>query len=87
MVTYEEIASSNGADVNEFILELGTSSSFQEKYDFIQNVTNRFQRITTSAYSLPWNLSSTFTLSLMDFHGEFENSLGFGCMVRIEENS
>jgi hypothetical protein len=43
----------------------------------------RVQRVVTRAHSLPWDETSSFTLSLGDFHGDFTTSIGSDTTVRV----
>jgi len=85
LVTYEERAKSNGASISHYVIEAATSPTFENATIIEQPLNHRIQRISSSAHSLPWDSSSTFTLSLGDFHGDYLSSIGHGAtLVRIQ---
>lgn len=84
LVTYEEQAESNGAPISHYIIEAATSPNFENSTTIQKALDHRIQRISSSAHSLPWDSTSTFTLSLGDFHGDYLSSIGNGAtLVRI----
>ena len=84
LVTYEERAESNGAPISHYVIEAATSPTFENATIIEQALDHRIQRISSSAHSLPWDSTSSFTLSLGDFHGDYLSSIGNGAtLVRI----
>ena len=85
LVTYEEQAESNGAPISHYVVEAATTPTFENSTTMEQALDHRIQRITSSAHSLPWDSTSTFTLSMGDFHGDYLPSIGHGAtLVRIQ---
>ena len=85
LVTYEEQAESNGAPISHYVIESATTPTFENSTTTEQAVDHRIQSITSSAHSLPWDSTSTFTLSMGDFHGDYLPSIGHGAtLVRVQ---
>eukprot|EP00985_Skeletonema_marinoi_P002205 scaffold893_cov143-Skeletonema_marinoi.AAC.9 len=84
LVTFEATAEANGASVEEYIVEYSPADpSFSASSRITVQPSHEFQRITTRAHTLPWVDSSSFTLSLGDYHGEFTVSVGSETTVMV----
>ncbi len=72
LVSFEANAESNGAPVEDYIIEYSQADpSFSSGSRITVQPSHEFQRITTRAHTLPWDDDSSFTLSLGDYHGDF----------------
>ena len=71
MVEFEDTAAENGSPVTEYVLEVSESPLFTNQLTVPRPIDHSMQRISVNAYSLPWHVNSTFTLSMRDFRGSF----------------
>ncbi|KAL9181119.1 hypothetical protein ACHAXT_009924 [Thalassiosira profunda] len=78
LVSFEAAAEANGAPVEEFVVETSSDPSFVDSTSATVQPDFKVQRVTTRAHTLPWDVTSTFTLSLGDFHGDFTVPVGDG---------
>ena len=79
LVSFEAAAQANGASVDEYIVESSSSDpSFTQASVITVHPNHKVQRVTTRAHTLPWDDSSSFTLSLGDYHGDFTVPVGQG---------
>ena len=85
LISYEQTAPKNGADIYEFVLEIDTLPSFPKPHVIVQKRKSNIQRIITSAHSLPWNPLSTFTLSLGNFRGNFIKLIDSSTFVQVQK--
>ncbi|KAL7514942.1 hypothetical protein ACHAXN_013076 [Cyclotella atomus] len=83
LVTFEAPSDSNGAPINQFVVESSRDPSFSSNTRIDVQPDYKVQRVTTRAHSLPWDENSSFTLSLGDFHGDFTEAIGSGTTVRV----
>ena len=84
LVSFEATAEANGAPVEDYIVEYSPADpSYSASSIITVQPSHEFQRITTRAHTLPWDDSSSFTLSLGDFHGDFTVPVGSETTVRI----
>ncbi|KAL7554112.1 hypothetical protein ACHAWF_017504 [Thalassiosira exigua] len=84
-VSFEAAAEANGAPVGEYIVESSEDPSFASSSKITVRPDHKVQRITTRAHTPPWDDSSSFTLSLGDFHGDFNVPVGQGTTtVRVQ---
>ncbi|KAL7541113.1 LOW QUALITY PROTEIN: hypothetical protein ACHAXR_012985 [Thalassiosira sp. AJA248-18] len=85
LVSFEAAAEANGAPVEEYVIESSSDPSFSGSSRMTIQPNHKVQRITTRAHTLPWGDSSSFTLSLGDFHGDFTVPVGQGTTtVRVQ---
>ncbi|KAL7473049.1 hypothetical protein ACHAXS_013421 [Conticribra weissflogii] len=84
LLTFPSAATSNGAVINEYVIDLSTEPSFSNSSRIQHIPSNRVQRVITRAHTLPWTPTSTFSLSLGDFHGDFIIPIGYGTTVRVQ---
>jgi len=87
LVKYEETAKNNGAHIDNYIIEIDTTPSFSNASSTIVQMNNRFQKVVVDAHSIPWDPSSTFTLSLGDFHGDFSRSVGTETFISMDSEN
>lgn len=66
--TYAQDADPQGSAITSYVL---TAQSTASTINITLPITNRVQRIVSSAYTLPFALTSTFTLSLGSFYGKY----------------
>ena len=71
IVYFDEDAGDNGSPIMEYLIEWSVSSDFQNAMSKMVPVSNRIQKMYTSAHTPPFSMDSTFTLSLGDFHGDY----------------
>ena len=64
LLTYEQDVNGNGVEVDEFFIEVDSSSSFDNPMKINDKIDGSIQRLIVNAQTIPWNASSTFTLSL-----------------------
>ena len=83
MVGFEAPSDSNGATIDHFVVESSKDPSFSSSTRIEAQPSYEVQRVTTRAHTLPWESSSSFTLSLRDFHGDFTVPIGFDTTVRV----
>ena len=84
LVTFEATAEANGAIVEDYIIEYSAADpTFLSSTTITVQPSHKVQRITTRAHTLPWDDSSSFTLSLGDYHGEFVVPVGSDTTVRV----
>ncbi len=87
VVSYEEFAETNGADITHFNVEVSPTADFQNSQSIEVSVERRIQRVSINAHSPPWSASSTFTISMGDFHGEFVTPLASATTVSVDNGA
>ncbi|KAL3797523.1 hypothetical protein HJC23_009887 [Cyclotella cryptica] len=83
LVTFETPPESNGAVIDYFFIDSSRDPSFSSITRIVAKPDYKVQRITTRAHSIPWDDSSSFTLSLGDFHGDFTIPISGGTTVSV----
>ena len=81
LVSFAASAENNGALVEKYFVETSSNTSFSQSSRIIVQPNHKYQRVTTRAHTIPWDDSSSFTLSLGDFHGDFTVAVGDGSTV------
>lgn len=84
LVSFEAEEESNGAVIEEFVIDSSRDPSFSNSSRTTALPDRKIQRVTTRAHSLPWSDSSSFTLSLGDFHGVYTVPIGHDTTVRVQ---
>eukprot|EP00956_Cyclotella_meneghiniana_P022416 scaffold42451_cov66-Cyclotella_meneghiniana.AAC.3 len=83
VVSFEAPSDSNGAIIDYFVVESSKDPSFSSSTRIEAQPNYEVQRVTTRAHTVPWDSSSSFTLSLGDFHGDFTVPIGSDTTVRV----
>jgi hypothetical protein len=81
LATYTEDASSNGSPIRSYALSIQSSlsalsGSQKLVYSFSVALSNRIQRVTTAAHTLPFLPGSTFSLAIGSFYGVYNSYIG-----------
>lgn len=86
-VVFEETTLSNGNEINHYNIDVSGTEDFKNVKSVSVPVSNKIQRIATNVHTLPWDPSSTFTLSLGHFHGKFVKPMSISTTVNLFNGS
>ncbi|GFH60050.1 hypothetical protein CTEN210_16526 [Chaetoceros tenuissimus] len=86
-VVFEETTLSNGNEISLYNIEVSGNEDFEYVKSVSVPVSNKIQRIATNVHTLPWDPSSTFTLSLGHFDGKFVKSMSSSTTVNLLNGS
>lgn len=85
LLTFETPLNDNGSPINEYSIQVSEALSFETATTIRTPVRSCVQRLSTTAHTLPWDLNSSFTLSLGDYHGDFSNEIIYPSTVMVEK--
>lgn len=86
-VVFEETTVSNGNEIKYYNIEVSGNEDFEYSKSVSVPVSNKIQRIATNVHTLPWDPSSTFTLSLGHFEGKFVKPMSLSTTVNLLNGS
>ena len=85
LLTFESPLYDNGSPINEYLIQISDTPSFDSVTTIKSSFTSCIQRLSTNAHTLPLDLNSSFKLSLGDYHGEFLNDIIYPSTVMVEK--
>ena len=68
----------NGVPVEEHVIESSSDPNVSGSSRITVQLNQKVQRVTTQAHTISWDDTSSFTLSLGDFHDNFTVPVGHG---------